>query len=153
MNEKDLTGIEKNMSLLSATPYTRPFTALTRRRSRGFRDLRHGETESVRRDAVCAGPPSRRTGTARPFPEGVDVLAIAGTRSKLAAPHRAGDDVRRLAGDGLVPVASALGWDTDPGRDLGLPDSSRLVLRDHHHMDLLTSQEVARSVYHWLSGR
>lgn len=140
-------------SLLSSTPYTRPFTALTRRRSRGIRDLRHGETQTAHRDAVRADPPSRQSGAAHPFPEGVDFLAIAGTRSKLAATHGAGGDVRRLAGDGLVPVASALGWDPDPGRDLGLPDSSRLVLRDHHHMDLLTSQEVARSVYRWLSGR
>jgi hypothetical protein len=52
-----------------------------------------------------------------------------------------------------VPVNSALGRHPDRERDLCLPESSRLVLFGHHHMDLLGSEEMVRSLHAWLSER
>ena len=140
-------------SLLSAAPYSRPFTTLTLQRSRGIRDLHDGDSTPAHRDGVRPEQPAHETGTTWPFPEEVNILMIAGTRSPYCANCPASEDVWRLAGDGLVPVASALCRHADAERDLNLPISSRLILQDHHHMALLNSQEVLRSVHDWLSVR
>jgi pimeloyl-ACP methyl ester carboxylesterase len=140
-------------SVLHELPYTRPFASLTRRRSRGIRDLRNGEVGTVTGDAANAEDAVRYAEAVRRFPETVKVLAVAGTRSTRPANRRALTAACGLAGDGLVPVNSALGRHPDRERDLSLPESSRLVLFGHHHMDLLGSEELARSLHGWLSER
>ncbi|MEJ2534332.1 MAG: alpha/beta hydrolase, partial [Gammaproteobacteria bacterium] len=129
-------------TLLHATPYTRPFAALSSRRSRGIRDLRHGEIGSVEngsRPGADRGKGPDRSGTraAPRLPAGVRVLAVAGTRASRARAMEVGVGAGDLPGDGLVPVASALGKHPDAERDLCLPDSSRLVIPGTSHMGLL----------------
>jgi pimeloyl-ACP methyl ester carboxylesterase len=140
-------------TVLHGIPYTRPFTALTGRRSRGIRDLRDGEMGTAARDSANVGDEVHHAEAVRRLPESVKVLAVAGTRSTRPANRRVRSTAHGLAGDGLVPVDSALGRHPDRERDLGLPESSRLVLFGHHHMDLLDSEEVVRSVSAWLSER
>ncbi len=142
-------------ALLQTTPFTRPFAMLSQRRSRGIQDLRHGHLgathdggrRSTRRPENAA---DRSPGA---LPAGVKVLAIAGTRARQ---HRRGPtdaQAPMLDGDGLVPVASALGIHPDVEHDLGLPSSCRVVLPATNHMDLLTSPAVLREISAWLSSR
>jgi pimeloyl-ACP methyl ester carboxylesterase len=140
-------------SVLHGLPYTRPFTALTGRRSRGIRDLRDGEVGTVSDDSAGSVDAAGYAEAVRRPPESVSVLAVAGTRSTRPADRRTRVAAGGLAGDGLVPVNSALGRHPDRERDLCLPESSRLVLFGHHHMDLLGSEEVVRSLHAWLSER
>jgi len=104
--------------LLGATPYAAPLARLGRVRSAGITDLRHG--------------------LALPLPLGLRAWAVAGTLAQ--APHDVKD---KLLGDGLVPLASALGSDIGPER--------QFVARDTHHMALLDSPAVAAQLLAWLA--
>ena len=55
-----------------------------------------------------------------------------------ALPAAVGEGV----GDGLVPVASALGDHPDPAFDLALPAERRWLGRGMHHFDLLDRPDV-----------
>ncbi|MEE4173180.1 MAG: alpha/beta hydrolase [Xanthomonadales bacterium] len=132
-------------ALLHATPWSRPFVALTTGRSQGIQDLRHGEH-------ALASPLETETATACPLPEGVHALAIAGTRSGAAQRTPSSNDSEALACDGLVPVASALGRHPERHRDLGLHDTARVILPAVNHLHLLRHPEVTRAVIGWLSA-
>jgi pimeloyl-ACP methyl ester carboxylesterase len=140
-------------TLLHTTPYTRPFTLLSRSRSRGIQDLRHGNLGPVNQDHDASSGHSLSSAGRRPcpLPSGVSVLAIAGTRANHERLQRAGSRARNLEGDGLVPVTSALGIHADVEHDLGLPDSCRVVLPATNHMELLASPDTIREVSAWLS--
>jgi hypothetical protein len=124
--------------VLGLSPYAAPFARLGGARSAGITDLRHG---AVRDDA----PSARGARVAQvPLPAGVAAYAVAATRSP---PQGSG----RLAGDGLVPVASALGDHRDPRRALGIPEHHRLVIRSANHWDLLDRPEVTAQLVRWLA--
>ena len=55
-------------------------------------------------------------------------------------------------GDGLVPLASALGRDAKPTRDLRIPASRTWIGRGIHHLDLLASQQVYQQLRRWLAN-
>ena len=57
----------------------------------------------------------------------------------------------RLIGDGLVPLASALGQNDDPQRYLTFPDAAQTIVYNTHHMELLHSPEVSRQLVAWLT--
>jgi hypothetical protein len=128
--------------LLGVSPYAAPFARLGRARSAGIVDLRHGAVRDDGR-ASTRGAPAARVGTV-PLPAGVPAFAVAATRS-------AADASGRLAGDGLVPVASALGDHRDPRRALGIPEDRRLVIRSAGHWDLLDRPEVTAQLLRWLA--
>lgn len=113
--------------LLGLSPYSAPIARLGKSRSLGIRDLHSGR---------CAPP---RTPAAQTLPP--RTLLIAGTRSEFA-------DAAALSGDGLVPVASALGAHADPAR--ALPVSERKVLASVGHFDLLDDPRVYAAVRDWL---
>jgi hypothetical protein len=79
-----------------------------------------------------------------PLPAGVECHALAAARSA-----RGGRLRDRLLGDGLVPLASALGEHADPALDLRIPEARRYVARGADHLDLLSS----RAVYAQLRAR
>ena len=92
------------------------FARLGQIRSAGVTDLRYGNLmdEDWRgRDRFARAPDTRRVA---PLPDGVACYAIAATTA--ASPGGVKD---RLVGDGLVPVASALGRRKDRARALGFP--------------------------------
>lgn len=115
--------------MLDHSPYSAPFVRLARVRSAGITDLRHGRLldddtpEGARREV--------------PLPPGVAAFAIAAT---LAEPE--GDAESRLLGDGLVPVASALG--------LAFPPSCRFVAYGTGHLRMVTSPAVLERIRGWL---
>lgn len=134
--------------LLESTGYTAPFARLGRVRSAGITDLRHGSTldeDWQGRDRFAHGLDTRRP---LPLPANVACFSIAATRSRDAS-----RGTGRLAGDGLVPVASALGRHADPRLELAFAPSRQAIVHDCGHLDLLSSRAVYRQLRAWLAAR
>ena len=112
--------------LLGLSPYSAPIGRVGQSRSLGIRDLHAGR---------CAPP---RTPAAHTLP--ARTLLLAGTRSAAL-------DAARLAGDGLVPVDSALGAHADPLRAL---TADGRVHAGVGHFDLLNDARVYADLRDWL---
>ena len=132
--------------LLSATPYAGPFGRLAKLRSAGITDLRHGNLvdEDWLGGDRFEGATDRRQPV--PLPAGPRCFAMAGT---LAA---AGDLKDKLLGDGLVPVASALGKHRLARRTLKFAPSTSACSSDTNHMQLLSSPAVFEQLRDWLGA-
>jgi hypothetical protein len=128
--------------VMDLSPYAAPFTRLSRLRSEGITDLRHGNLlEADWQGAGRFEHGDRRTPV--PLPEGVDCYAIAAT---VGGPDTAGSPL----GDGLVMVDSALGRHRRAALRLALPDDHCWVGRGMHHLDLLSDPAVYRKLLAWL---
>ena len=114
--------------ILGATPYASPFAKLGKVRSTGITDLRYGAV--VEEDEQGTS----KTHALLPLPANVKCFAIAGTTGK-----QSGDLHDLLLGDGLVPLASALGEHDDPTRSLGFPVQRKATLYSTNHMQLLSA--------------
>jgi len=127
---------------LGISPYVAPFTRLSGLRSSGITDLRHGNLEE---GAASGNRFSQRDarGTIA-LPAGVACYAIAGTLGQ-------GSGADEWLGDGLVPLASALGRHAKPTRDLHIPASHQWIARGVNHLDLLSSDAVYQRLRRWLS--
>ena len=132
--------------LLGHSRYTAPLARLGKIRSAGITDLRYGnlvEQDWKGRDRF------ERSGDVRttvPLPEGVQCYTIAATTA-----NKTGTITARLIGDGMVPLASALGRHRDPGRTLAFPQSRRWIGYGMNHLDLLSRCEVHARLRHWLA--
>ncbi len=133
--------------VLDASPYTAAFARLGKVRSAGITDLRHGsllDGDWIRRDRFARSH-------ARPLPlalpEGVACHAIAASLGKGP-----GDLGGRILGDGLVPVASALGVHKDPSRSLAFQPSRQWTGYGMNHLDLLDRKEVGERIVAWLGA-
>ncbi|WP_322861827.1 esterase/lipase family protein [Aeromonas allosaccharophila] len=132
--------------LLPASAYTEPFVRLTRLRSTGIKDLRHGKVIET-----LAPPdptvPMRDPREPLPLPCGVNCYAIAATtaakRSLLAD---------RLIGDGLVPLHSALGQHREARHQLAFLPAHTLIVYRTSHMALLGSPQVSQQLLRWLGS-
>jgi len=116
---------------LGLSRYSAPLAALGHLRSAGITDLRHGSVLADERGLDRFG----REVEPRPhvaLPRSVTCAAIAASKGRSA--HDAGD---RLFGDGLVPVASALGRHADRARTLAFAADRQWVGYGLHHLDLL----------------
>ncbi len=129
------------------SPYTAPLSRLGRLRSAGIKDLRHGNLldEDWRGSRDEGGADARRP---VPLPAGVACFAIAANRR----PHARGRDPRH-GGDGLVPVASALGEHADATRALDFPETHKWIGEGIGHFDLLSSRRVYNRLRRWLGPR
>ena len=113
--------------VLGATPYSAPLARLTRVRSAGINDLR------------------------QPFP--VPFALPAGIRCSTVAATlgpRPGHIKGRLLGDGLVPVASALGQHKTARHTLAFDAERQWIAQDTSHMALLSSPAVYAQLERWL---
>lgn len=132
--------------LLGSNAYSAPLARLGKIRSTGITDLRFGNLRDEdwhKRDRFAAGKDRRR---ALPLPEGVACYAIAATTGR-----KAGDLSDWLIGDGIVPLASALGRHTDPRRALTFEPSRQWVAYRTTHLDLLSSEHVYAQIKGWLA--
>ena len=118
-------------TLMGLSPYLAPFTHLTRARSAGITDLRHG-TVSAEEDFV-------------PLPSKVHCYAAAAVRAEKRSVL--GD---RLIGDGLVPLNSALGIHRDTIRRLSIPGHRQWIGYRMGHRELLSRPEVYSQISAWL---
>ena len=132
-------------SVLGASPYTAPLSRLGKIRSAGITDLRHGYLlDEDWRDRDRFARAARRH-AALPLPAGVACYAIAATTGK-----QAGDLKDRLIGDGLVPLASALGCHAERDRHLMFPPERQWIACGSGHLDLLGNAEVYAHIRRWL---
>ncbi len=127
--------------LLSAAPFAGPLARLGKVRSAGINDLRLG-------NVVSAPPGDDGTHLCEQvaLPDGTRCYAVAGTWGPSG-----GSLKERLLGDGLVPVASALGQHRDAERRLAFGEDHQAVVRDTGHLDLLSSTEVYGWLRQWLA--
>ena len=133
--------------LLGASPYSAPLARLGKIRSAGITDLRFGnlvDEDWNKRDRFARSGDYR---VAVPLPEGVVCFAIAATTTK-----KAGDLSGRLLGDGIVPLASALGRHANPQLALVFDESRQWVAYGANHLDLLSRSEVYAQIKRWLAA-
>ena len=159
--------------LLGATPFSAPFVKLGQLRSAGITDLRHGyvtdaDWQSAPGEGWRAGFEDRRVPL--PLPDSVACFAVAATlagqpgtkvggkprlpgqpeRADQPAAGLAASALAAVAGDGMVPVESALGQHPEARRRLVFArDSQRIVYRTGH-LDVLSSPAVAEQLMAWL---
>lgn len=131
---------------LGVSPYTAPLSRLGKIRSAGITDLRH--TWLLDEDWRGRDRFARSSGhhAAVPLPDGVKCFAIAATTGK-----QAGDIKDRLVGDGLVPLASALGCHAEHDRNLMFPPDRQWIALETGHLDLLCRKPVYERIRGWLA--
>lgn len=127
--------------LLGVSPYSAPFAKLGKVRSAGIKDLRHG---NLRDEDWARGAGTRDTRAAVPLPRGVKVFVVAASKQAQRG------EGKRLQGDGLVPVASALGQHKDEALSLPISVARQFVCFGADHFDLLSRAEVYARVKGWL---
>ncbi|MGB0133359.1 hypothetical protein [Dokdonella sp.] len=132
-------------AVLGASPYTAALSRLGKVRSAGITDLRHANLDDADWQDRDRFKSHARNHEVLPLPRGVRCYAIAGSVSK-----KAGSLGERLAGDGLVPVHSALGMHRNLKKNLGLPESRRWIGYRTNHLGLLNSQDAYARIREWL---
>jgi hypothetical protein len=143
--------------LLESNSYTAPFARLGRVRSAGIQDLRHGSV--LDEDWRTRGGDHHHP---LPLPAGIPCYALAATTAgapaqapevqTLAAPMSfTNARVAALAGDGLVPVDSALGRHRDPQLALTFPPDRQAIVWGCGHLDLLSSPAVCAQMRAWFA--
>jgi hypothetical protein len=132
-------------SALGLSPYVAPFARIGKARSAGITDLRYGNLQDADwqgRDRHAQRRDDRRP---TPLPQGVAAYLVAATTAE-----RAGGLHGKVIGDGLVPLASALGEHRDPALALTVPEAHRRIVTSANHWDLLDRQDVYEQLRGWL---
>ncbi|HET7755449.1 MAG TPA: alpha/beta fold hydrolase [Anaeromyxobacteraceae bacterium] len=132
--------------VLGINPYTAPLSRLGRIRSAGITDLRHGNLVDEDWDGRDRFARSRDVRRVVPLPQGVRCFAVAGSRARnesLAS---------RLAGDGIVPLESALGRHRDPSRVVPFDADRCWIAAGVGHLDLLGDSRVYERLRGWLTS-
>lgn len=127
---------------ISLSPYSAPIGSIGALRSAGITDLRHGNLIDADWDGHDRFDHSDRR-AAHTLPEGIRCYAVAASKSPPGAP--------RPAGDGLVPVASALGHHRQPERTLAFAMEQQLLIHEANHWDVLDRVEVREQLRRWLA--
>jgi len=130
---------------LGISPYAAPFARLGRVRSAGITDLRYGNLQDADWQGRERHHQRRDDRQPTPPPAEAPLYLVAATRSASLAGARS-----RWLGDGLVPLASALGEHRNPALALQVPQAQRLVLTEAGHFDLLDRPEVYAQLRTWL---
>ncbi len=133
-------------SLLMLSPYSAPFARIGQLRSAGIVDLRHGRLLEPAASSNNTPAATEEIFQAVAAIEHADYHVIAATTDP--DPHSLRS---RWIGDGLVPVASALGEHADPARCLPIPDAHRLVLPATTHLGMLHHPQARSRIEGWLS--
>jgi len=133
-------------ALLELSPYAAPLARLGRTRSAGITDLRSANVSDAdahpRHDRHAQRRDDR---VATPLPRGVRSFVVAATRASGAGTLR-----DAVVGDGLVPLASALGDHRRPELLLRVPQRRRLIVTSANHWDLLSRDDVCAQLLAWM---
>jgi pimeloyl-ACP methyl ester carboxylesterase len=132
--------------LLGLSPYSAPFTRLGRIRSAGITDLRHGNLVDEDWQQADSQHTADDCRSRVAHLDHVDHHVVAATTD----PHPDSWKSRWL-GDGLVPLASALGQHPDPARHLLIPVEHQLIVPETTHLGLLHHPQVHSKIKHWLA--
>jgi pimeloyl-ACP methyl ester carboxylesterase len=132
--------------LFGISPYVAPFARLGKARSAGITDLRFGNLQPADwqdRDRHAQRHDDRRS---TPLPGAVDSFIVAASRAA-----KVGELHNRVIGDGLVPLASALGEHRDPQHALKVPPHHKCIVTSADHWDLLSREDVYAQLRAWLT--
>lgn len=132
-------------SLLAFSPYAAPLARLGKARSAGITDLRFGNLQDADWQHRDRHSQARDDRVPTPLPRGVQSFLVAATKGDTVAGLRGS-----VVGDGLVPLASALGEHTDPALALKVPRTRQLVVTAADHWDLLSDERVRAQLRTWL---
>jgi pimeloyl-ACP methyl ester carboxylesterase len=119
-------------NLMQLSPYAIPFTRLTKIRSQGIENLRHGEITTTGDKFV-------------PLPIDVEYFALAATLNKKEE-----FTAENFLGDGLVTPASAFGQGQDSTCTLLIPDQNKWLSYELGHNEMLTDAGVFKQLEAWL---
>ena len=128
--------------LLGISRYSTPIARLGKLRSAGVTDLRYGNITDEHWEGRDRFALERDPRAELALPRGVACYAIAASTSV--------EGTARLAGDGLVPVDSALGRHARPELTLAFPEAHQKIYRGMGHLDLLDRKEVYETLRTWL---
>jgi pimeloyl-ACP methyl ester carboxylesterase len=132
--------------LFGISPYVAPFSRLGKARSAGITDLRFGNLQPADwqgRDRHSQRHDDRQP---TPLPKGVDAFIVAASKAtKVGGLHS------RVIGDGLVPLASALGEHRESQHALKVPPHRTRIVTSADHWDLLDREDVYAQLRAWLS--
>jgi pimeloyl-ACP methyl ester carboxylesterase len=132
--------------VLGLSAYAAPLSRLGKVRSSGITDLRFGNVQDA--DWQQHAERHHQTHDDRvptPLPRGVKTFVVAATTARNAEGAGAA-----VLGDGLVPLASALGDHRDPRLALQVPKERRLIVPSANHWDLLSDPRVYAQLLSWL---
>lgn len=133
-------------AVFGISPYAAPFARLSKARSAGITDLRFGNVQDADWQHRDRHAQKRDDRVPTPLPEGVQSFVVAATTAEQASGLHS-----RVVGDGLVPLASALGEHRNPALALHVPRSRRLVVTQANHWDLLSRADIANQLKRWLA--
>ena len=115
-------------------------------RSAGITDLRHGSVLDTDWQGQDRFEPSLEAITPVPLSASVRCYTIAATMDDGSKTKSVRATSKRLLGDGLVPLNSALaianGKHEDPKRNLKFPPEHQCVVHGVNHMQLLKAAQV-----------
>lgn len=133
-------------TMLGVSPYAVPIARLGMVRSAGITDLRHGNVLDVDWQGRDRFEPGEDPRLPLPLPNVTMCYAAAATLGQRL------DDLKdRLLGDGLVPLASALGRHPNSERTLAIPEARQWIGYGMSHWDLLDQPDVYAQVHTWLA--
>ena len=133
-------------AVFGISPYVAPFARLSKARSAGITDLRYGNVQDAdwqHRDRHAQKSDDR---VPTPLPEGVPCHVVAATTAEQASGLHS-----KVVGDGLVPLASALGEHRNLALALHVPRGHRMVATSANHWDLLSRADIYQQVLRWLA--
>lgn len=133
-------------AVFGVSPYVAPFARLSQARSAGITDLRYGNLQDDDWQHRDRHAQKRDDRVPTPLPEGVQCHVVAATTAEQACGLHS-----RVVGDGLVPLASALGEHRNPALALHVPRSHRMVVTQANHWDLLNRADIADQLKRWLA--
>ncbi|MEO8124999.1 MAG: hypothetical protein ABI633_13205, partial [Burkholderiales bacterium] len=131
--------------ILGASPYTAAIARLAKLRSAGITDLRHGSLLDADWSGADRFAHGHDTRVKVSLPDGMACYAIAATLDR-----EAGGLPEKTRGDGLVPVASALGRHKQVSRCLAFEPDRQWIAQGLNHLDLLASEAVLAQLRDWL---
>ncbi len=131
-------------TLVGFNRYLAPLGRLGKLRSAGITDLRYGAVLDDHWAGRDRFEPAGDTREVVDLPAGVECFAMAATMSLRGRRHP--------LGDGLVPVASALGHHKDRRLALDFPPANTHVITETGHLDLLGNPEVYQILRDWLAA-
>jgi len=133
--------------LLGLSPYVAPFARLGKTRSAGITDLRFGNLQDADWGGRDRHAQHRDDRQPTPLPRHADSFLLAATLAE-----RPGRVHRAVIGDGLVPLASALGEHRDAALALHVPAARRHIVTECGHLDLLCHPQVQARLLDWLAA-
>jgi pimeloyl-ACP methyl ester carboxylesterase len=132
--------------LFGISPYVAPFARLGKARSAGITDLRFGNLQAADWQGRDRHSQRRDDRQPTPLPGAVQSFVMAATKAaKVGGLHS------RVIGDGLVPLASALGEHRDPRHTLDVSPERTRIVTSADHWDLLDRAEVYAQLRAWLA--